>query len=899
MKRMLFNATHQEELRVAIVDGQKLLDLDIESSVYQQRKGNIYKGVVTRVEPSLEAAFVEYGANRQGFLPLKEISRTLFRNFGDRTPMSQVRIKDVIKEGQEFLVQVEKEERGNKGAALTTFISLAGRFLVLMPNNSKGGGISRRIEGEERAELRRILSELTVPEAHALIARTACIGRTREELQWDLDYLLQLWDAIDKVAEERPAPFLVYQESNLLVRSIRDYARADIAEILIDDPEVYERAQRFMQQVMPNMATRLKLYSDSTPLFSRYQIENQIESAYDREVRLQSGGALVIDHTEALISIDVNSARATKGADIEETALNTNLEAATEIARQLKLRDMGGLVVIDFIDMSSNRNQRKVEARLADSLRGDRARTQVGRISRFGLMEMSRQRLRPSISDSNYLACPRCHGTGQIRGTQSSALSILRIIEEEALKENTEVIHAYLPVASAMFLLNEKRHEVSLIEQRCGTTIYILATKELEVPNFEIKRLRAADLDELDNKSSYQLEHVEEDESAKPGAKPASSTTMKAEKPAVAQIIPSAPPAPAPSPATTETVARKQPVERGRFVSWLKSLFGEEPQTEKTSQPEPARQTSSQTSNEQRAKGRHPHSRRGGRQNSRGNNSGQQNRKQGQNNRNRNANRGKGQQRPQNQKNTRTDVARNDNATDKEVNGNARPADGNKPGNKSGSDRKSNNRRRHPGNRSRGRKPSDKSGSTATPTGDTQNKDAATKNADKSKPVKDVDAKINQPKPESIKSEAGKPDASKPDTVRKDSIKQSAEKPAETASKAAKSDSAKSEKTENVGKKPESKSSEEKSRSEARSSTKPDSEKKAKTGVKPEKQSSDKPSKSSAKESKTKKETKDAKSAPGKADSKKIEPKKADTAKKKETSSESKLTMIETKKADA
>jgi len=698
MKRMLFNATHQEELRVAIVDGQRLLDLDIESSVYQQRKGNIYKGIVTRVEPSLEAAFVEYGANRQGFLPLKEISRTLFRNFGDRTPMSQVRIKDVIKEGQEFLVQVEKEERGNKGAALTTFISLAGRFLVLMPNNSKGGGISRRIEGEERAELRRILSELDVPKEHALIARTACIGRSREELQWDLDYLLQLWSAIDKVAQERPAPFLVYQESNLLVRAIRDYARSDIAEILIDDPDVYERAQRFMQQVMPSMATRLKLYSDSTPLFSRYQIENQIESAYDREVRLQSGGSLTIDHTEALISIDVNSARATKGADIEETALNTNLEAAQEIARQLKLRDMGGLVVIDFIDMSSTRNQRKVEARLSDSLRGDRARTQVGRISRFGLLEMSRQRLRPSISDSNYLPCPRCHGTGQIRGTQSSALSILRIIEEEALKENTEVIHAHLPVASALFLLNEKRHEISLIEQRCGTTIYVIATDELEVPNFEIKRLRSTDLDELEGKASYQLEHTEPSENEKAGLKSTPSTSVKAEKAAVAQIIPSAPPKPAQKAADQS----KQPVERGRFVAWLKSLFVAETETPK----EPSPEVSRNQSGEQRTRGRHPHSRRsGGRQTRRGGSSGQQNRRGGQNARNRNSNRGKTQQRPKGQKNAQSSAGQRErnNAAANEANGNIRSSAENKPGQEGAG-----NRRRQSQSRSRGRKPANK-----------------------------------------------------------------------------------------------------------------------------------------------------------------------------------------------
>lgn len=512
MKRMLFNATHPEELRVAIVDGQKLLDLDIESSTHHQKKGNIYKGRVTRVEPSLEAAFVEYGSERQGFLPLKEISRIYFQDYSSKTPMAQVRIQDVIKEGQELLIQVEKDERGNKGAALTTFISLAGRFLVLMPRNPKGGGISRRIEGEQRAELRDAMNQLNLPTEHALIARTAGIGKTVEELQWDLDFLLQLWEAIRSAADEKPAPFLVYQETNLVVRAIRDYLRNDIAEIMIDDRDIFDRATRFMEQVMPHHKTKLKLYKDTVPLFSRFQIEHQIESAFSREVKLPSGGAVIFDHTEALVTIDVNSARATKGADIEETALHTNLEAADEIARQLRIRDLGGLIVIDFIDMTSNRNQRTVENRLQDALKVDRARVQVGRISRFGMLEMSRQRLRPSIGESSYLACPRCGGTGHIRGIASSALHILRIIEEEALKENTEAVHAHLPTETATYLLNEKRNEVSMVESRLGTRIFIIPTESLETPNFLIRRLRAEELAEVHQIPSYKIEQKDTEE---------------------------------------------------------------------------------------------------------------------------------------------------------------------------------------------------------------------------------------------------------------------------------------------------------------------------------------------------------------------------------------------------
>lgn len=568
MKRMLFNATHPEELRVAIVDGQKLLDLDIESSVHHQKKGNIYKGKVTRVEPSLEAAFVDYGSARQGFLPLKEISRAYFQDYSPKTPMAQLKIQDVIKEGQELPVQVEKEERGNKGAALTTFISLAGRYMVLMPNNPKGGGISRRIEGENRAELREIMGQLNVPTEHALIARTAGIGKSLEDLQWDVDFLLQLWEAIRGAIEERPAPFLVYQETNLVVRAIRDYLRNDFSEILIDDEEIYERASRFMEQVMPHNRTKLKLYRDSVPLFSRFQIEHQIEAVFSRNVTLPSGGAVIIDHTEALVTIDINSARATKGADIEETALATNLEAADEIARQLRIRDIGGLIVVDFIDMTSNKNQRLVESRLQEALKVDRARIQTGRISRFGLLEMSRQRLRASIGESNYVSCPRCDGTGHIRGVASSALHILRILEEEALKENTEAIHAHLPIDIATYLLNEKRSEIHSLEMRLGNAVVIIPSKDIESPHFRIRRLRGEDLAEVQGLQSYQIERAKDEEDEDEGSY---FIKQRMEKAAVGpeQVTASAPPS-----------ARKQleeqataPPAEGMMKRIVKSLF--------------------------------------------------------------------------------------------------------------------------------------------------------------------------------------------------------------------------------------------------------------------------------------------------------------------------------------
>jgi ribonuclease E len=492
MKRMLFNATQAEELRVAIVDGQKLIDLDIESASKEQRKSNIYKAVITRVEPSLEACFVDYGTDRHGFLPFKEIARENFRSNGE----ARGRPQDGLKEGNELIVQVDKDERGTKGAALTTYISLAGRYLVLMPNNPRGGGVSRRIEGEDRTELREVIGQLEVPDGMSVIARTAGIGRSLEELQWDLNYLLQLWQAVDGAAKLQAGAFLIYQESSLVIRAIRDYFHPDIGEILIDTESIFEQAQQFMSHVMPANVNRVKLYKDDVPLFSRFQIEHQIETAYARQVPLPSGGAIVIDHTEALVSIDVNSARATKAGDIETTAFHTNLEAADEIARQLRLRDLGGLIVIDFIDMESGKNQREVEVRLKDALKYDRARVQLGKISRFGLMELSRQRLRPALAESAYIPCPRCHGIGHIRGTESTSLHILRILQEEAMKENTAQVVAQVPVDVGTFLLNEKRPEIHGIETRFKVNVLLVPNRYLETPNYTVQRLRHDDLNQ-------------------------------------------------------------------------------------------------------------------------------------------------------------------------------------------------------------------------------------------------------------------------------------------------------------------------------------------------------------------------------------------------------------------
>jgi ribonuclease E len=566
MKRMLFNATQAEELRVAIVDGQKLIDLDIESATKEQRKSNIYKGVITRIEPSLEAAFVDYGEERHGFLPFKEISRAYFR---EGVEASRATIKEALREGQELIIQVEKEERGNKGAALTTFVSLAGRYLVLMPNNPRGGGVSRRVEGDDRAELREIMDALEVPGGMSLIARTAAISRTAEELQWDLNYLLQLWGAIDGAVKDMNGAGLIYQEGSLVIRAIRDYFQPDIGEILIDTDEIFDQARAFMGTVMPGNVSRVKRYNDDVPLFSRFQIEHQIESAYSRQVNLPSGGAIVIDHTEALVAVDVNSGRATRGADIEETALRTNLEAADEVARQLRLRDLGGLIVIDFIDMENARNQREVENRLRDALKYDRARVQTGKISRFGLLELSRQRLRPALAETSYITCPRCTGTGHIRSTESAALHILRILEEEAMKENTGALHTQVPVDVATFLLNEKRDDIAKIELRHKVNLLIIPNRNLETPQHEIVRLRHDQLNlEEVSLPSYKMATISAEADYTP---PSAQTDIKPvrQEAAIKGIIPEQP-APVVEPRASKAAAST--VEKGlvrRIMDWL------------------------------------------------------------------------------------------------------------------------------------------------------------------------------------------------------------------------------------------------------------------------------------------------------------------------------------------
>ena len=507
MKRMLFNATHAEELRVAIVDGQTLVDLDIEFVNSESKRGNIYKGIVTKVEPSLEAVFVDYGAQRQGFLSLKDISRSYFsKDLPASTPMTQVKIQDAIAVGDSMIVQVEKNERGNKGAALTTLISLAGRFLVLLPNNPRGGGISRQIEGVERHELKEVMAQLELPDEHSIIARTAGIGQTVENFRADLNYLINLWKTIEVTAEKSENSFLIYQESSLTVRTLRDYLRDDIGQIVVDDPTLYEETKKFVNDVMPSDHVEVQFYNDTVPLFSKFQVEHQIKDAFERNVHLPGGGVIVIEQTEALVTIDVNSARSTKGADIEETALQTNLEAVDQIAKHLRVRDIGGLVVIDLIDMTAQRNRRTVEKRFVEAIESDRARTRVGRISQFGLLEMSRQRLRSSIEESSHDKCPRCRGRGFIRSVTSSALSILRIIEEDALKENTELIHAHLPVEVATFLVNEKRHELSMIERRMGTRIVVIPTRSMHTPDHQIVRFTAAELENRENVISYTLQ---------------------------------------------------------------------------------------------------------------------------------------------------------------------------------------------------------------------------------------------------------------------------------------------------------------------------------------------------------------------------------------------------------
>ncbi|MFM5861612.1 ribonuclease E [Aeromonas veronii] len=564
MKRMLINATQEEELRVALVDGQQLYDLDIESPGHEQKKANIYKGKITRVEPSLEAAFVDYGAERHGFLPLKEIARNYFPS--GYSYQGRPNIKEVVREGQEVIVQIDKEERGTKGAALTTFISLAGSYLVLMPNNPRAGGISRRIEGDERTELKEALSGLTVPEGMGLIVRTAGVGKSPEELEWDLNVLLNHWDSIHKASQERAAPVLIHQESNVIVRAIRDYLRRDVGEILIDNPVIFERAKAHIELVRPDFLNRVKLYKGEVALFNHFQIESQIESAFQREVRLPSGGSIVIDPTEALTSIDINSSRATKGGDIEETALQTNLEAADEIARQLRLRDLGGLIVIDFIDMTPVRHQREVENRLREAVHQDRARIQLGRISRFGLLEMSRQRLRPSLNESSSHICPRCQGQGVIRDNESLALSILRLIEEEAMKDNTEQVHAQVPVDVAAYLLNEKRAAIASLEQRNDVRVYIIPNQHLETPHYEVTRIRQNEIPEA---ASYELKT----EIAKPVYQPKQAQVIEREQPLLQGFAQPAQPAPvAPQQAAAPVAAA--PAEAGFFSKLIKGITG-------------------------------------------------------------------------------------------------------------------------------------------------------------------------------------------------------------------------------------------------------------------------------------------------------------------------------------
>ncbi|MGA1316742.1 MAG: Rne/Rng family ribonuclease, partial [Rubrivivax sp.] len=585
MKRMLINATQPEERRLAIVDGQKLLDFETEIEGREQRKGNIYKAVVTRVEPALEACFVEYGEDRHGFLPFKEISRNYFR---DGVDVRTAKIGDAIREGQELLVQVEKEERGNKGAALTTFVSLAGRYLVLMPNNPRGGGVSRRIEGEDREELKEAMDQLEYPKGMSLIARTAGIGRTAPELQWDLNYLLKLWDAIDGASKAGKGAFLIYQESSLVIRAIRDYFSADIGEVLIDTDDIFDQAHQFMNHVMPEMGNRVKRYRDNAALFSRFQIEHQIETAFSRTVNLPSGGAIVIDHTEALVAVDVNSARATRGGDIEETATRTNLEAADEIARQMRLRDLGGLIVVDFIDMEEGKNRREVEQRLRDALRNDRARVQFSTISKFGLLELSRQRLRPALSEGNHITCPRCNGTGHIRDTESSALQILRIIQEEALKDNTAAVHVQVPVEVTSFLLNEKRTEITKIELKQRVTVLLVPNKHLETPNYKLERLRHDDPRLESYRASYTMIEEPEDEvgiTRREKAKARQEPIIKGvlpDQPAPLPVAAPAPSAPAPAvaapvpaataPAAAHAVPAQEP--GSGFFGWVRKLFG-------------------------------------------------------------------------------------------------------------------------------------------------------------------------------------------------------------------------------------------------------------------------------------------------------------------------------------
>ena len=762
---MLINATQQEELRVAIVDGQKLFNLDIETAGREQKKANIYKAKITRIEPSLEAAFVDYGAERHGFLPLKEISRSYFSEKSIEAG-GRPSIADALKEGQELIVQVEKEERGNKGAALTSFISLAGRYMVLMPNNPRAGGVSRRIEGQDRAELREAMSEMEIPEGMGVIVRTAGIGKNTEELQWDLDYLIQLWNAIEKSAE-KPAPFLIYQESNIIIRSIRDHLRSDIGEIVIDNKSTFDQALNFIKQVMPMYERKLKLYDDEVPLFSRYQIETQIESVFQREVRLPSGGAIVIDHTEALTSIDINSARSTKGADIEETALNNNLEAADEIARQLRLRDLGGLFVIDFIDMTPAKHQREVENRLKDAMKQDRARVQIGRISRFGLLEMSRQRLRPSLGEASLQLCPRCTGHGFIRGVESLSLSILRIVEEQALKENTARIVAQLPVEVGTFLLNEKRVDIRGIEKRNRVDVVLIPNKNMETPHYEIERIRQNEV-KPDEESSYNL--IQEPEESKELSTTEARNQNIAE-PAVKQITPSSP-----APQREEAPKPVAPVETGFIKRIFTSIF--------TSKSNDKARDEENEKNEKDNK-----------QNSSGNNSGR-NRNSGNRPRPRNPKQkqrrvasGKATGR---KKSAQKKVSPKDKAEEtQQKEADNKPADknaktGNRPSNRRGGSR----RRRGPGRTTQDKNREDLSAESTTESKPKQeakpvqpNKAASDSpkvektEAPKAKPARQQQDKGQQAKPEAVKNEKAKPESDKPKAVQSGAVKTDSEKP--------------------------------------------------------------------------------------------------------------------------
>jgi ribonuclease E len=676
MKRILINATQAEELRVAMVNGQLLYDLDIEIPSREQKKANIYKGVITRVEPSLEAAFVNYGAERHGFLPFKEISRNYFAEDA-KAENGRYNIKDAVKEGQEIIVQVEKEERGNKGAALTSFISLAGRFLVAMPQNPRAGGVSRRIEGEERDQIRKIMSELEMPKGMGVIARTAGVGRSAEEMQWDLDYLCQLWNAVEQAAAEKPAPFLIYQESDIVIRALRDHYKNDVGEIVIDSQQAYDRAHEFMSMVMPNALHKLKKFEDNIPLFNRYQIESQIESAFAREVTLSSGGAIVIDHTEALISIDVNSARATKGRDIEDTAFNTNLEAASEIARQLRIRDLGGLVVIDFIDMMKNKNQREVESRLRHAVHEDRARVQIGRISRFGLLEMSRQRLRPSIGESSQIVCPRCSGAGSIRDIESLSLSVLRLLEEDALKENTGRLVAKLPVECATYLLNEKRSKIAGIEDRNKVHCVIIPDPNLETPHFEIERVR--DSDTIRHESSYKSSYeMTTEEASTYTPEPRATAPAPAQAAAVQRITP-----PSPKPQAAPPVEAEPKKEAGLISKVISAIFGAAPEPEKEEE-KPERKSSQsrgrsrggQNRNRNRSSQNRNRNNNSRNQNQRNTQGGNQSQKQGQNEQNPNQNKPAKNNRPSdkngnrrdNQKDNQKDKQQQDGANRKEQN---------------------------------------------------------------------------------------------------------------------------------------------------------------------------------------------------------------------------------------